>query len=1078
MNSYLKFASREWPFIGLRPFQYGDHEYFFGREDELNLLESQVTQKRFVAIVGGSGSGKSSLISAGLRARLDAEWNWVEMHPANAPIRKLALALADLMGESGDLSEAWADRFERILTKSSFGIGEALSQIPSLREAKAGRLLLLVDQFEELFRFANLRSEGILDAATATERRDEATAFVRLLLTAAKSQVPIHVILTMRSDFIGDCARFHGLPEAVSQSQFLVPGMTRDQREDVIRKPIRLAGGQVDADLVQRALNDTNEDPDQLPVLQHVLMRCWERAFRRTTQDADRRPHLTIDDYTKVGGVEHALSEHANEILKKITELDPSLERVTQRVFQALTETDQEGRSVRSPQRFCDLIKYVETGDASAADHVAEDGTRTVVRRFANPDYSFLRVIPAAPDADTDTSIDVDSIIDIGHEALIRRWDRLQGEGVVNWMREEQEDADRYRVLLTCAATNAFIPPEDLAAMERWWTDRSPSRFWAQRYTKHRADNLDKAREVLTRSRARAAAAAEESKKYETRVIGLVAESIRVPRRFNGAADSVAMALNKPPNLPNVREYFEVLYSGLGELRERRRIEIPDEFKKQVFAVSFSPTGKLLAAVVPGNLLFYDTESGELVHFEKTKGGWVLSIQWSPDGKRIYVGTSPVGLIVAACSIAKLRKFFPDCGDGDEKSVSVGCEEHPAGYGAWSRDGKWIVIAGWQRRASLWDASEGRFKRDLGDESLEGNPLDCLSSGLAASPDGERIAVGAASGRIHIFDARSIGQDGPSLKLEKSLESIDKNTNPMPYSLVFDPQNHDRLLVGYMLSPYMALWKIEEKNFDIFGVEQSGPIWRVAFDPKGKFVASATNDTAIRLWWIDGGMQLPDTMDSAEKEKLRDAAVQLRGHLTSVFTVDVNPEDRNVASGSFDGTIRLWGKHAPLSARLLSNSVSMRPVSGELTVRESQISVTTNGGKKYSGTLPEEFGEAVAAAVSANGAGIAVVPRFGQPVLLLNLSDHLITVAVTLSGVKAGWTDVAFIENDSRIAATTTEGKIFAWPLYSDVGSLMQLAKEHLPVIRGEDGVDKRLEVPDFILRKDHADGQSDDVSA
>jgi len=128
--------------------------------------------------------------------------------------------------------------------------------------------------------------------------------------------------------------------------------------------------------------------------------------------------------------------------------------------------------------------------------------------------------------------------------------------------------------------------------------------------------------------------------------------------------------------------------------------------------------------------------------------------------------------------------------------------------------------------------------------------------------------------------------------------------------------------------------------------------------------------------------------------------------------------------------------------------------------------------------LPEGFGEAVAAAVSANGAGIAVVPRFGQPVLLLNLSDHLIKVAVTLSGVKAGWTDVAFIENDTRIAATTTEGKVFAWPSYADVGSLTQLAKKHLPVIRGEDGVDKRLEVPDFILRKDHAEGQSGDVSA
>ena len=100
MSSYLKFAGSEWPFIGLRPFQYGDHECFFGRDEELNVLQPQVTERHFVAIVGGSGSGKSSLISAGLRPRLakvqDRPWNWIEMHPADAPVRKLALALADL----------------------------------------------------------------------------------------------------------------------------------------------------------------------------------------------------------------------------------------------------------------------------------------------------------------------------------------------------------------------------------------------------------------------------------------------------------------------------------------------------------------------------------------------------------------------------------------------------------------------------------------------------------------------------------------------------------------------------------------------------------------------------------------------------------------------------------------------------------------------------------------------------------------------------------------------------------------------------------------------------------------------
>jgi hypothetical protein len=303
MSSWGALAGLDRPFIGLRAFEYSDRDYFFGRDEELDALELQVLQNRFVAVVGRSGCGKSSLISAGLRPRLervaDHQWNWIEMRPGEAPIRRLAVALAGAAGETGDLSDAYADRFELVLTKSCFGIGEALALIPGVRESESSRVVLFVDQFEELFRFANFGSKDRLDPATAAERLDEATKFVRLLLAAIKQPRPqVHIIVSMRSDVIGDCARFHGLPRVVSRSQFLVPDMTRDQREDVIRKPIQLAGGQIDPWLVQRALNDTNDDPDQLPNLQHAMMRCWERALHRGTQKVDRRPHLTIDDYT------------------------------------------------------------------------------------------------------------------------------------------------------------------------------------------------------------------------------------------------------------------------------------------------------------------------------------------------------------------------------------------------------------------------------------------------------------------------------------------------------------------------------------------------------------------------------------------------------------------------------------------------------------------------------------------------------------------------------------------------------------------------------------------------------------
>jgi len=202
------------------------------------------------------------------------------------------MGLAGLTGKTGDLLEAWADRFEVLLDKSSFGLGEALALIPTLRESEGNSVLLFVDQFEELFSSAECQDS--LDLVTAAERRDEATEFVCLLLAATKSpRLPVHVIASIRSEFIGDCARFHGLSEAVSQSQFLVPGMTRNQREDVIRNSVQLAGGQVDPVLLQRALNDSNDGAGQLPNLQRALMRYWERASPCCKHDVNNGDYAT-----------------------------------------------------------------------------------------------------------------------------------------------------------------------------------------------------------------------------------------------------------------------------------------------------------------------------------------------------------------------------------------------------------------------------------------------------------------------------------------------------------------------------------------------------------------------------------------------------------------------------------------------------------------------------------------------------------------------------------------------------------------------------------------------------------------
>ena len=287
MNAPAQFlaASAGHPFPGLRPFAYQDHEYFFGRDDQTFALYRLIDRSRFVTVVGSSGSGKSSLVRAGLLPLLDMEtgesggrnWLWREMRPGDAPLQRLANLLASL--STDDDPVVASGRRERIaaqLQRSSFGISEALAETRGVTDKT---LVMVVDQFEELFRYAAAGAARTSLTADDARARDEAAQFVQLLLEASRAPLlKINIVLTMRSDFIGDCARFHGLPEAVCAAQFLVPSLTRDQLDEVIRLPVEKAGATIDPELIERLLNDCGTELDQLPVLQHCLSRLWEEA--------------------------------------------------------------------------------------------------------------------------------------------------------------------------------------------------------------------------------------------------------------------------------------------------------------------------------------------------------------------------------------------------------------------------------------------------------------------------------------------------------------------------------------------------------------------------------------------------------------------------------------------------------------------------------------------------------------------------------------------------------------------------------------------------------------------------------
>ncbi|HEX7678089.1 MAG TPA: hypothetical protein VF713_08200, partial [Thermoanaerobaculia bacterium] len=264
------------PYPGLRAFQPHESAIFFGRgehvADMLTILENQ----RFLAVVGPSGSGKSSLVLAGLIPALRSgdlltaksrDWRFLTVRPGDTPYRILANAVQRQLwpgGEPKRFHDGDAGLSESILRSSPFGFIETLRDAGIPTDTN---VLLLIDQFEELFRF---RNPDAIRAGIAAQRRDDAALYVQLLLeTAKQTRYSVYVMLTMRTDFLGDCDVFDGLPQAINQSQYLTPRLTLAQLSDAIARPLEQPpfGGSVAADVVQRILNDVGSERDELPIV-------------------------------------------------------------------------------------------------------------------------------------------------------------------------------------------------------------------------------------------------------------------------------------------------------------------------------------------------------------------------------------------------------------------------------------------------------------------------------------------------------------------------------------------------------------------------------------------------------------------------------------------------------------------------------------------------------------------------------------------------------------------------------------------------------------------------------------------
>jgi hypothetical protein len=494
------------PYPGLRPFAMDEWEIFFGREVMTEDVVQRLLRNGLVLVHGSSGSGKSSLVYAGVLPQLERRRRRRRLtirtgviRPGRSPLRSLAVELARLCNSPTVAAPAEdVNAMHRILIRGR----EARSEIETrIRETGPNEICIFVDQFEELFRFARegdpeearifadvmVGLAGSQQADASAEPESDAATEpgpIRENGESGRSRSGMFALLTMRSEFLGNCTEFPGLAETVNRTQYLLPNMSRLDLLRAIREPAALYGGSVEWELAHQLAQDASQERDALPLVQHALMRLWE-------QTSDKQ--LRLRDYataapSKNGSNEpigtrmaQILATHADEVLQSSQAAHGVDDAVSEHLFRAVTDIDSEGRAIRRPQPFERLCRI--TGGS-------EDVLRPIIDAFRADGVSFLTPYESRA-SDALTSRDM---IDISHEALIRCWPRISQRAIDpstgrprGWLHREFQDGLVWRSLAVQAQAflkNAEACLDPATTEQRWpWFEAVRNRpAWALRY--------------------------------------------------------------------------------------------------------------------------------------------------------------------------------------------------------------------------------------------------------------------------------------------------------------------------------------------------------------------------------------------------------------------------------------------------------------------------------------------------------------------------------------------------------------------------------------------------------------------
>ena len=926
------------PFIGLRPFQPNESHLFFGRRAQIRDVLTKLREHRLLAVVGRSGCGKSSLVRAGLIPSLSAgflvddreHWRICISQPGSSPLRNLAAGLwssdspSDVSRDTRNQRiDHLASRLRRVGVRAVFEHLSESADRPGdhLPLGPDENLLLLVDQFEELFRFG-------LRAADETTR-DEAARFVSILLALAERRTaPIYVVITMRSDYLRDCDAFFGLPEAINRSLYLVPRLTREMRREIVEGPVSLFNASIEPRLVERVLDESDdqcrfdavdEEPDQLPVLQHALMRTWEHRQQLADGQAHGPDHscaLDESDYEAVGTLSRALSNDADLALPE------GEEPLAKRVFQALTETDAKRRRVRRAATIAQI--------SAEAGQVDEQRLWSLINSFRSNGRTFL--VAYTEDAAVGTHADVR--IDISHESLIRRWDKL-----AEWVAEEARSADIYRRLAGDAERAAAEPSwpllrhRALEEAEAWWTARLPNKAWAARY----CPNIDfeQVEQFLRDSQAERTRVQREEERQRQLEEAREAEQKRYQADLARAREielvnTRALAQARAHELENAAQLAAAREGALADaatlaLAQRNRLRAV----RQVAVITF--------AFFVVTVILYSQASTAKLHQQADRTYFSLVAS-----AREEIQTRPQhALWLAVRALDGRHASLPDVG---AENVVLDLLPRTGGLGL-AGHAKEVRNVAITRDASLVTASaDGTVRRwTLADAESEGTIIhreDAAIVNAVLSPDDRFLALGNSKRHVQL---QSLEGESPAicLSLVESVLSTVKNhcsavsaTNitalafggdgrfllagfedglaafwPItrrgaPATLLVQPSTKPLSLVKasadgrwFMLGSenMVSIWHVADSSpRPVEWLRRSPPITAADINAASETLFAGRVDGAVERWRLTGDGRI--ALDSPA----------IQAGAAPVSTVASSPDGRFLAIGSVDGAVRIW----------------------------------------------------------------------------------------------------------------------------------------------------------------------------